>query len=380
MSAQNGTAQQPDQPNLPGQPDDQSRHRHGEYKLPGGKLVVVDLQDVDGFIRGFQLSGDFFLEPDHALDAINAAVEGMPADASARALQQRIESALSPEVHLVGVTVPGIVTALRRAITHATTWRDHEWQLVRTDPLPPRVHLALDQVLTEAVAAGELKPTLRIWNWNQPAIVIGSFQSVRNEVDLEAAARFDVPVVRRISGGGAMFMEGGNVVTYSLYAPASLVAGLSFEDSYAFLDSWVVTALRELGIDAYYKPLNDIASTAGKIGGAAQKRISGRGRTSGGVLHHVTMSYDIDADRMVQVLRIGREKLSDKGIRSANKRVDPLKSQTGLPREAIIDHMCEVFAKEHGLTAGTLSPEHLAAAEELAATKFSSDEWLYRVP
>ena len=50
------------------------------------------------------------------------------------------------------------------------------------------------------------------------------------------------------------------------------------------------------------------------------------------MLHHVTMAYDIDADKMLDVLRIGREKLSDKGIKSARKRVDPLRRQTGMPR------------------------------------------------
>ena len=51
---------------------------HGEYKVPGGKLVVVDLDVVDGLIQNFQLAGDFFLEPDSALEAINRAVVGLP--------------------------------------------------------------------------------------------------------------------------------------------------------------------------------------------------------------------------------------------------------------------------------------------------------------
>ena len=84
--------------------------------------------------------------------------------------------------------------------------------------------------------------------------------------------------------------------------------GISFADSYAFLDAWVMAALEKLGISAFYVPLNDIATEQGKIGGAAQKRLA-----NGGMLHHVTMSYDIDADKMVEVLRIGKEKLSDKG-------------------------------------------------------------------
>src|SRR5690606_30682391 len=114
------------------------------------------------------------------------------------------------------------------------------------------------------------------------------------------AARYGIPVVRRISGGGAMFMEAGSIITYSLYAPVELVQGMSFADSYAYLDDWVLQALRSLGIEATYQPLNDIASPAGKIGGAAQMRLAG-----GAVQHHVTMSYDIDAEKLVQVLRIG---------------------------------------------------------------------------
>ena len=128
-------------------------------------------------------------------------------------------------------------------------------------------------------------------------MVIGSYQSVRNEIDAEAAERYGIEVARRISGGGAMFMERGNCITYSLVVPDSLVEGLSFEQSYAFLDDWVLGALREVGIAARYVPLNDIASDKGKIGGAAQKRFGNHT-----VLHHATMAYDIDADKMMQVL------------------------------------------------------------------------------
>src|SRR5690606_10750175 len=134
-------------------------------------------------------------------------------------------------------------------------------------------------------------------------------------------------------------------------------------------------ALRRLGIEATYRPLNDIASPAATIGGAAQKRLA-----DGAVLHHVTMSYDIDAEKMVQVLRIGREKLSDKGTKSAQKRVDPLRSQTGLPRAEIIERMVETFRTLHGLHDGALTADELARAEQLVAEKFATDEWLYRVP
>ena len=348
---------------------------HGEYKVPGGKLVVVDLELESDRISRFSLSGDFFLEPDDALEAIDRAVVGLTATATAAELSAAVRDALPPAAALLGFTPESVATAVRRAIGRAADWRDFEWEILHPPAYPPAVHLALDQVLTEEVGAGRRKPTLRIWEWDEPAVVIGSFQSVRNEVDLGEAAEFGIDVVRRISGGGAMFMEAGSVVTYSLYAPGDLVRGMSFAESYAYLDDWVLEALRSLGIEATYQPLNDISSPAGKIGGAAQKRLGG-----GAVLHHVTMSYDMDGDKMVQVLRIGREKLSDKGTTSAAKRVDPLRKQSGLSRAAIIERMEQTFVGLTGARPGELTAAELEAAEHLVETKFGTVEWLNRVP
>jgi lipoate-protein ligase A len=254
-------------------------------------------------------------------------------------------------------------------------WHDHAWELVHEPPQSPALHMALDDVLVDEVSAGRRGPTLRIWEWASPAVVIGRFQSVRNEVDMDAARRHGIEVVRRISGGGAMFIEPGNTITYSIFAPLDMVEGMGFEQAYALMDAWVIAALGELGIQAWYQPLNDIASPAGKIAGAAQAR---RGKA---VLHHVTMAYDIDAAKMLQVLRIGREKLSDKGTRSAQKRVDPLRSQTGLEREAIIAALVDSFRRRHGgLATGGLRPEELDRAHALARDKFSSVEWTMLVP
>ena len=206
-------------------------------------------------------------------------------------------------------------------------------------------------------------------------MVIGSFQSLKNEVDMDNAKKYGMEVTRRISGGGAMFMELGTAITYSLYAPIDLVSGMSFQDSYAFLDDWVIQALQGLGIDAHYRPLNDIHSSTGKIGGAAQKRLG-----SGAVLHHVTMAYDMDGDRMVEVLRIGREKISDKGVASANKRVDPLRAHTGMSKEAIQGHLASTFKSLYNLTPSAVTDQEMAQVAELVDEKFGTTEWLHRVP
>jgi lipoate-protein ligase A len=348
---------------------------HGEFKVPGGKLVVVDLDVVDGALANVRVAGDFFLEPDSALDAINAAVTGLSADTDGKTIAETVRRALPADAILLGFSPEGVATAVRRALQRATGWRDYDWQLIQGPAVDPVVQMALDEVLATEVGEGRRKPTLRIWEWEKPAVVLGSFQSVKNEVDLENAAKYGMDLVRRISGGGAMFMEAGSVITYSIYAPTDLVQGMSFADSYAFLDEWVILALRDLGIDASYVPLNDIASPSGKIGGAAQKRLG-----SGAVLHHVTMSYDMDGDRMTEVLRIGREKLSDKGITSANKRVDPLRSQTGKSRAEIIEAMVGTFRRLYGLSASEITRDEFEKAHRLVEEKFSTEEWLYRVP
>ena len=255
-----------------------------------------------------------------------------------------------------------------------TTFDQLDWELVHHAPQPPALHMALDQVLTDEVSAGHRPPTLRIWEWSSATVVLGRFQSVANEVDMDAASRHGIGVVRRISGGGAMFVEPGNTITYSLYAPLSLVEGLDFQESYALMDQWVIQALQSLGIQASYQPLNDITSPAGKIAGAAQAR---RGKA---VLHHVTMAYDINATKMMQVLRIGREKLSDKGITSAGKRVDPLRSQTGLEREEVIRRMVSTFRSQFGLRDGRLSHDELLRAQPLVEEKFASEQWTGIVP
>jgi lipoate-protein ligase A len=83
---------------------------------------------------------------------------------------------------------------------------------------------------------------------------------------------------------------------------------------------------------------------------------------------------------MMQVLRIGREKLSDKGVASAGKRVDPIKSQSGMSRAAVIDAMVGTFRGLYGLRDSELTADEKVRTAELVATKFTSDEWLRRVP
>ncbi|TAM88738.1 MAG: biotin--protein ligase [Candidimonas sp.] len=90
--------------------------RHGEYKIPGGKLVVVDLRVVGGRLCDVRLSGDFFLEPPEALDAIDAALNGLPGDAEPAALERAVRAGLGDAAAMYGLTVAGIVVVVQRAL------------------------------------------------------------------------------------------------------------------------------------------------------------------------------------------------------------------------------------------------------------------------
>ncbi|MCL2490372.1 MAG: lipoate--protein ligase family protein [Propionibacteriaceae bacterium] len=346
----------------------------GEYKVPGGKLVRVEGLTSDGIITQASLSGDFFIEPEDAIFDLNAALIGAPVNASVPQLVARLGGAIGSDAQLAGFGLHDVAVALRRGLGASSTWDEWTFDVIGPRVLPAAMHVAMDEVIAAEVSDGRRRPTLRFWDWDDAVVVIGSFQSVRNEIDEQAAKRHHVGVVRRITGGGAMFMEPGNCVTYSLVVPGSLVAGLSYEASYAYLDQWVLGALADVGVVAKFVPMNDIASDAGKIGGAAQRRLS-----DGTVLHHVTMSYDIDAVKMNEVLRIGREKLSDKGIRSAVKRVDPMRSQTGLSREAVIDAFIHHFMTVNRCQLSDYTADELSQAEHLVETKFGTASWTHRV-
>lgn len=289
-------------------------------KVPGGKLVIADVSTHGDTISLLSVSGDFFLEPDEAYDIINDSLLSAPASDDAEHLQARLDAALKVfedrdghKVKLHGFDTHVIAQVIRRALTQAVDFTDLTWEIIQPGVLPTVMNVALDEVLLDQVNSGQRSPTLRFWDWEDRATVIGSYQSYVNELEPSGVEKHNVQVVRCISDGG-------------------------------------------------------------KIGGAAQKR---RGNT---VLHHVTMSYDIDADKMMEVLRIGKAKIADKGLRSAKKRVDPLRRQTGASRAEVIDTMKRTFANRYGATEAQLSDDDFAAAQRLIDAKYGTEGWTHRVP
>src|ERR1700682_4846000 len=249
-----------------------------------------------------------------------------------------------------------------------------QWEVIPPTPHPAHVHMALDEVLLERVIAGERRPTLRIWEWIEPALVIGSHQSVISDLDSVAARDLGFVVTRRMSGGGTMVCEPGRTITYSLYLPESAVAGITFRKSYALLDGWAVRAFVALGIPAEYREINDIISPRGKIAGAAQAR------RRGFVLHHTTIAHSMDVSLLPRLIRIGRPSIAQTGVRSADKSVSPLSWFTDLSCPDVARNLAEYFSKEFRVHPSTITPEELRDADHLVAAKYATQAWINRLP
>ncbi|MFB6202326.1 MAG: biotin/lipoate A/B protein ligase family protein [Halorhabdus sp.] len=249
-----------------------------------------------------------------------------------------------------------------------TRQTDDRWTIIDSGTYSEATQQALERVLLDRVANGEIGPTLRIWYRESPAVALGRFQAYADEVAPAYVEREGIDVVRRITGGGAMFVQPGAVVTFSLYLPAEIVSD-DIRGSYADLDRWAIDALRNLGVDVAHEPLNDIAHAEGKIGGSAQRR------TDSAVLHHTTMSYDLDIAEMLRVLRVGEEKVSDKAIASAEKRVTRIADHTNASRSDVVDALIREVRARHGASERSLIDDELNEARELVEDRFGTDMW-----
>lgn len=235
-------------------------------------------------------------------------------------------------------------------------WRRLAPVVIHDVPRSPVEQMAIDEQWAREVAAGERPASLRFWEWSSPAVVVGRFQSIPDEVHVDEAERLGFTVVRRCTGGGTMVVQPGGAITYSLYAPQWFVDGMDAAEAYRLCDSWLIDALRGLGVDARFQGLNDIAvandacrgtvdgrepAQWGKAGGAAQRRFPAPQDSNGpgAVLHHTTLAYELDGALMARLLNTSPEKLSDKAVRSVSKRVTPLGMQPplqGMERDTLI--------------------------------------------
>lgn len=230
-------------------------------------------------------------------------------------------------------------------------------KLTTTDPY---LNLAIEEFLF--LHADE--EILMLWQ-NAPSVILGKNQSAYAEIDLAYAEAHGIRIARRITGGGAVYHDVGNL-NYTFISPEGGERALDF----AGFSRPIVDALASLGVQASLTGRNDLEVGGKKISGNAQYRCGGR------VLHHGTLLFDADLDVLSAVLRPDEEKIRSRAIRSVHARVCNLR--TLLPSLASAEELCallEAFIDARYAPTHVLPP-HGKEIDALRARNASA-EWLY---
>lgn len=222
----------------------------------------------------------------------------------------------------------------------------------------------------EAVFLEADQPTLRLWR-NDRVVIIGRFQCPALEVNAVEARNLGVKLVRRFTGGGAVYHDLGNV-NYALTLPGY---DMAIEEAFKAVASAVVEALGSLGVrGAYYRPLNDIEVDGLKVSGMAACRSRGR------VFVHGAMLVSSDISTLWRVLKVSREKLSDKRfVESRVKRVMTVSEVIGrrVGPEELYEALAEAVAARFGMEVVWDRPKRseIKRAVLLYNERYASLEW-----
>ncbi|HNX73780.1 MAG TPA: biotin/lipoate A/B protein ligase family protein [Spirochaetales bacterium] len=251
----------------------------------------------------------------------------------------------------------------------------YQFRLLQTGYADASFNMGLDMAILDAVASGQSLPTLRFYEWSPPAISLGYFQSVEEEINLEACKANGVDVVRRITGGGAVFHDAE--VTYSIGIPEDHpLAAASIIESYRILCQGIIDGLRVLGIEAQFAPINDIVVGNKKISGNAQTR------RKHCIFQHGTVLLAVNPELMFSLLKVPKEKSRGKmieDIKAGVTSIEALKGQA-LRIETVQDALQQGFASALGLeyVDYNIRTQEMKSAKEYAANQFGNSEWTYR--
>jgi len=241
------------------------------------------------------------------------------------------------------------------------------WRAIPYSENSAFMNMAIDEAVSESVAVGG-PPTIRFYGWKPDAVSIGYFQSLEREVDTAKCMELGVDVVRRRTGGGAVYHDGSGEVTYSIIGKAELFPK-DIIASYREICACVIDGLSLLGIESEFKPINDIIVAGKKISGNAQTR------RNGVLLQHGTLLYDVDVDRMFSLLKVPDEKIRDKIIATVKERVTSVRAQRDMGRQEALSALRQGFLSCREYEDGELSGDEIARAEELAGSRYRTKEW-----
>ena len=245
------------------------------------------------------------------------------------------------------------------------------WRYLEDDGVEAAAGLAADEALMLRYGRGQTPPaeaTLRLYTYRAHCALVGRYQSLEDEVDLEACRGHDVQVGRRPTGGGAIIMGPAQL---GVAVTARAVAEETPRQTLERYASGVITGLSRLGIEAQFRRKNDL-----EVGG---RKIAGLGLyldPAGAVLFHASVLVDLDVPLMLEVLRIPGAKLSDKAVARVGERVTTVSRELGRPLVAadVRDEFARGFGAE--LSRGAMDEAERRLCEELRSARYGSAGWI----
>ncbi len=239
------------------------------------------------------------------------------------------------------------------------------------------MNLAIEEAILIAVDKGIVPSTLRFWVHDR-TIVIGRFQCPIEEVDLERCIRDSIYVVRRHTGGGAVYHDSGNLnYALSIRKGSLKFFGDSVHESFKIVGECIAEALKNLGYNANFKPINDIEIDGRKVSGMAASL------HKNAVFVHGCLLVNTNVSNLTKYLRIPKVKYMSKGVKSATKRVVTLCELKGSPLEMkeVEDAIVEAFSNRLGvsLEESELTEYEINLAEKLYREKYTTLEWLAHI-
>jgi lipoate-protein ligase A len=256
--------------------------------------------------------------------------------------------------------------AVKLGLYHCTNAKNFlevtDMYVVENKSTKPRYNLALEEYLClRAMKDGSR--FFMLWQ-NEPSIIVGRFQNTLEEIDAEFVEERGIHVVRRNSGGGAVYHDLGNI-NYSFVMPDS-----SGDFDFAFFTDPIIRALKTLGVAAELSGRNDLAIEGKKVSGGAQFR---RG---GVMLHHGTLLYDSDLEILSQALRPAQDKFQSKAVKSIRGRVGNIMPFLPSPL-SVAEFQARLQQGIQGLTPLTLGQDALDEVEKLENGKYFTWGWNY---
>jgi lipoate-protein ligase A len=246
------------------------------------------------------------------------------------------------------------------------------WRVIDTGLRPAAENIALNRALLEARQAHEAPSTLRFLRFT-PSALLGFHQSAEQELNLEYCREQGVAIQRRITGGGAIYFD-DTQLGWELYLHRQDLGCADMQTITRRICEAAARGIQALGVDAKFRPRNDIEVDGRKISG------TGGAFDGDALMYQGTLLIQFDVEKMLRVLRIPAEKLSDKALASARERVANLADLLGhVPAlEAVQAKLTAAFAAEFGVA---FAPGELSVREQTrfdaALAEIDTDDWVH---